>query len=375
MIRKLLVLFVIVNITSNIHYVSSTLKQESVKSAKLPPCRACKVFVESFKKGIERTKKGKYEGGDTAWEEEKLGSYATSEIRLVEIQENVCSDVVEGKDQCYSLHEHYDSEIEDWWFHKQSEEPDLYKHFCINTIKHCCPDLHYGTNCTPCEGFPDNVCSNNGKCKGAGTRKGNGKCTCDVGYTGETCGSCSETYYEAYKDDNKILCAKCHISCDGPCTKASSAGCVKCKEGWIMNKENTCLDVNECAGSQSPCKKNQFCVNSEGSFKCLDCDRACVGCTGDGPDMCTQCAAGYVLVDNMCTDAEQESRKQHVFLTRYMTYLGLCVATCIILNKNTTLAAVIGIAVAIYISVSEYVLNSPPTPKTDGLAEQILHSQ
>jgi hypothetical protein len=58
-----------------------------------------------------------------------------------------------------------------------------------------------------------------------------------------------------------------------------------------------------------------------------------------------------------------------------MTYLGLCVATCIILNKNTTLAAVIGIAVAIYISVSEYVLNSPPTPKTDGLAEQILHSQ
>lgn len=78
-------------------------------------------------------------------------------------------------------------------------------------------------------------------------------------------------------------------------------GCVKCKEGWIMNKENTCLDVNECAGSHSPCKKNQFCVNSEGSFKCLDCDRACVGCTGDGPDMCTQCAAGYVLVDNMCT--------------------------------------------------------------------------
>ena len=31
------------------------------------------------------------------------------------------------------------------------------------------------------------ICSGNGKCKGEGTRKGNGKCACDTGYGGDTC--------------------------------------------------------------------------------------------------------------------------------------------------------------------------------------------
>ena len=142
----------------------------------------------------------------------------------MEIQEHVCSDVPEGKDQCYALHEHFDAEIEDWWFNLQTDEPDLYSYFCIKTIKYCCPDLHFGANCTPCLGFPDNVCSNNGKCKGAGTRKGNGQCSCDAGYTGEACNVCSEGYYESYKDSSKVLCSKCHVACDGPCTKAGNSG-------------------------------------------------------------------------------------------------------------------------------------------------------
>ena len=37
------------------------------------------------------------------------------------------------------------------------------------------------------------ICSGNGKCKGDGTRKGNGKCACDSGYGGETCNR-SELY-------------------------------------------------------------------------------------------------------------------------------------------------------------------------------------
>lgn len=173
---------------------------------------------------MKRTAKGKFEGGDAAWEEEKLGNYATSEIRLVEIQETVCSEVEEGRDQCYTFHEQYDHEIEDWWFNRQTDEPNLYKYFCIKTIKHCCPDLHYGENCTPCEGYPDSVCNNNGKCKGAGTRKGNGKCSCDLGYGGDKCNKCAENYFEAYKDEKKLLCSKCHISCDGSCTSAGPTG-------------------------------------------------------------------------------------------------------------------------------------------------------
>ena len=59
-------------------------------------------MVNSIVKGLERTSRGKYEGGDTHWEEKKLGSYANSEIRLTEIQEQLCSELSAGKDEVFS---------------------------------------------------------------------------------------------------------------------------------------------------------------------------------------------------------------------------------------------------------------------------------
>lgn len=342
-----------------------------LKQTKFPPCKACKVFVDSFKHGIESTAKGKFEGGDTAWEEAKLGSYARSEVRLIEIQENVCWDVIEGKDQCYALNEQYDHLIEDWWFNVQDSNPDLFKYLCIDSLKLCCPDFHFGNDCLPCLGHPDNICNNNGKCKGAGTRKGNGKCNCNVGYEGETCDKCSNTYYQSYKDDSKMLCSKCHISCEGSCKAGGPTGCDKCASGWITNKEKGCIDLNECTDIKPPCKSSQFCVNNEGSYRCLECDRACAGCTGDGPDMCMKCAKDYTLINNVCTDSDQEQRKHHVFITRYLTYFGLCVATCIIFQRNVMLAAIIGLAVGIYISVSEYMLNTPSIPNVTDFTKTI----
>ncbi len=52
---------------------------------------------------MERTARGKFEGGDADWEEKKLRSYANSEVRLVEIQEKLCSDVSRGEDQVNTL--------------------------------------------------------------------------------------------------------------------------------------------------------------------------------------------------------------------------------------------------------------------------------
>ncbi|KAK9889428.1 hypothetical protein WA026_004698 [Henosepilachna vigintioctopunctata] len=362
--------FLLTALLSHAPHVNCDHLKELLNQKKLPPCKSCKVFIESLKKGIERTANGKFEGGDTDWEEKKLGTYANSEIRLTEIQEKLCSDVEEGKDQCYAMHEEHDSVLEDWWFNKQAEEPDVYKYFCIEKLQYCCPENHFGANCTPCEGYPDNICNNNGKCKGAGTRKGNGNCQCDAGYSNDYCDQCADGYYEAYKDEKKLLCSKCHSSCArGRCTKAGAIGCLYCNKGWIMVDNKGCLDINECAATTTPCKIDEFCVNNEGSYRCLSCDRSCHSCTGDGPDMCKKCAQGYVLRDSVCIDAEQESRKQHVYITRYLTYLGLCIATCIIFNKNTMLAAIIGIAVAIYISTSEYVLNSHHTPKTEDITQ------
>lgn len=35
-------------------------------------------------------------------------------------------------------------------------------------------------------------------------------------------------------------------------------------------------------------------------FSFLACDKACDGCSGDGPDMCNKCAEGFKKKGNMC---------------------------------------------------------------------------
>lgn len=57
-------------------------------------------------------------------------------------------------------------------------------------------------------------------------------------------------------------------------------------------------------------------------------------------------------------DLSSEKRSDYVTMTRYLTYLGLCIATCVIFQSSMWLAALVGIAVAVYISVSEYWLSS-----------------
>lgn len=312
-----------------------------------PPCKSCRVFTDSFKKN--------------------------KDVDFPKTKEKLCLDVIEGRDQCNNLREENSDLLKTWWTEKQEKEEDVFNYVCIEEMKVCCPENHFGANCTKCEGYPDKVCSNNGKCKGAGTRKGNGKCHCDEGYTTENCNQCAFGFFEAYKDENKLLCTKCHPACNGHCTKPGPEGCEKCNAGWLTDKDKGCMDINECAAPKSPCKINQFCVNNEGSFRCLNCDNSCHSCTGDGPDMCKKCAKGFVMKDKMCVDQSQENNRKWVYFTRYLTYLGLCVCTCIIFNKNTILAAVIGIVVAVYISTSEYVLNSQPTPKTDNLAQSIMN--
>lgn len=71
--------------------------------------------------GIEKTERGKHDGGDAAWEEQRLGSYKRSEIRLVEIQESLCKDLLLGEDQCHALAETSEALIEEWWFKKQDD--------------------------------------------------------------------------------------------------------------------------------------------------------------------------------------------------------------------------------------------------------------
>lgn len=64
---------------------------------------------------MEKTARGKHDGGDTAWEEQRLKSYKYSELRLVEIQETLCKDVDHGEDHCHSLAAQHVELIEVWW--------------------------------------------------------------------------------------------------------------------------------------------------------------------------------------------------------------------------------------------------------------------
>ena len=51
------------------------------------------------------------------------------------------------------------------------------------------------------------------------------------------------------------------------------------------------LFTDECK-SGSQCKKQQFCLNLEGSFRCMNCDQACKKCHAEGPENCIECAEG-----------------------------------------------------------------------------------
>lgn len=57
------------------------------------------------------------------------------------------------------------------------------------------------------------------------------------------------------------------------------------------------------------------------------------------------------------SDNSARFRDTKVDIARYLTYFGLCVSTCIIFQKNMTIASIIGIAVGMYIALSEYLLS------------------
>jgi len=293
-------------------YLEKALGEEK-KATKLPPCSACTRLVQSFTKGLERTERGKFEGGDAAWEEKNQGKgYAISEVRFVEIQEKLCQDVARGEAQCHNNHHEWEEHLEEWWS-LGHDKPDLREWLCISKLKVCCPEGHFGAQCTPCsrKGANGHLCSGHGKCKGSGTRKGNGACQCDKGYGGDACHQCSSGYF---RDNDQ--CSSCHKSCLDQCVGPEPTHCLACQKGYVMKTERGCVDVDECAeasksksaaAADSICRDNEFCVNLEGSHSCHRCHVACSSCTGDGPDECTVCAEGYTLSGHVCIDADSKN--------------------------------------------------------------------
>ncbi|XP_004835372.1 cysteine-rich with EGF-like domain protein 1 isoform X2 [Heterocephalus glaber] len=264
------------------------------------PCHTCRALVDSFYKGLERTIRDNFGGGNTAWEEEKLSKYKDSETRLVEVLEGVCS---KSDFECHRLLELSEELVESWWFHKQQEAPDLFQWLCSDSLKLCCPAGTFGPSCLPCPGGMERPCGGYGQCQGEGTRGGSGHCDCQDGYGGEACGQCGLGYFEAERNTSHLVCSACF----GPCARCSGpeeSQCLQCKKGWALHHLK-CVDIDECGTERANCRANQFCVNMEGAYECRDCARACLGCMGAGPGRCKKCSPGYQQVGSKCLDVDE----------------------------------------------------------------------
>ncbi|XP_053609199.1 cysteine-rich with EGF-like domain protein 2 [Plodia interpunctella] len=319
---------------------------DEINSKKPNECRRCEILADSFNYWIEKTSRGKYEGGDAAWEEAKLKSYAHSEIRLVEVQEGLCSEVKKHQDDCYTLAEESEQVLEKWWFSEGPSSADLYTWLCIETLQYCCPKNHYGEFCLPClYGRNNYVCSGHGTCNGDGTRKGDGKCECKKGYDGTSCEECAKNYYHS-----ENTCNLCHKACN-ECTDEGADKCNECKPGWSL-QSGTCIDIDECIITNL-CKPDQYCLNKEGSYICKSCDKSCKTCVGSGLSNCTSCNPDHVLWSGFCMDDKLKSDLLRNTLKKLSLYCGLLIIAFFIFRNSKTLASLVILIISTFVYFSE----------------------
>ena len=212
--------------------------------------------------------------------------------------------------KCYDFLGPYEEDIEEWWQQGTIETPvdptTMLGWLCISKAKVCCAKGTYGKQCSECPGGKDRPCSGHGTCAGDGQRTGSGKCTCNAGWTGAVCDTCSDGYFLMGSGATAdFTCQACDTACT-TCIGPGPSGCTTCREGYRHDAGSGCTDVDECARDIGSCEAGKFCSNTAGSFLCVKCDRACgTACTGSGARACTDCADGYELTDNGCDDVDE----------------------------------------------------------------------
>ncbi|VDN81660.1 unnamed protein product [Brugia pahangi] len=296
-------------------------------------CKYCSLVVETFKAGLKKTENQHFAGGNTDWEEKKLGKFAKSEVRLVEIMEYLCKmkylddsnafrDVKDIEFKCQQLVEEHEENIENWYFHKQLSNPDFLKWFCYEKLRLCCNAGHFGADCKPCPGVDKGlpVCSGHGSCQGDGSREGSGKCRCDIGYVGFMCSNCDANYY-ATRNSSAFICKECHKSCRGGCSAGGPGNCKECHVGWVMNDSNECEDANECLDENRCTGEHVKCSNTDGSYECI-CEKGFV-----------KGSKGICEVDVKASPGKLWVRPDR--LLRSFSITGLCILVIVVIWRRS----------------------------------------
>uniref|UniRef100_A0A914I9P2 EGF-like domain-containing protein n=1 Tax=Globodera rostochiensis TaxID=31243 RepID=A0A914I9P2_GLORO len=203
--------------------------------------------------GLEKTEKLHFGGGNTDWEERKLGKFKTSETRFVEIMDYVCkkdslidtigySGIKDFQFKCHSLVESHEEMLERWFFDHQDDGPSLEAFLCTEKLKFC--------------SIGEAVLW-----KWTMPRQWKSYGQWDVLLR---CGLCRQNVQQLRF---RILC-KCFVGCSGGCVGASPKDCRACRIGYKMDPEVGCNDIDECVEAGKCPSATEKCVNTPGSFEC-----------------------------------------------------------------------------------------------------------
>ncbi|CAH7168922.1 Fbln2 [Phodopus roborovskii] len=201
---------------------------------------------------------------------------------------------------------------------------ELCQHLCINTVGSyrcaCFPGFELqgdGRTCRPDGGAPQldtaresaprpesaqmspntiplpvpqpNTCKDNGPCRQVcRVVGGTAMCSCFPGYAIMADGVSCE-------DQDECLMGTHDCSWQQFCVNTlGSFYCVNhtvlCAEGYILNAHRKCVDINECVTDLHTCTRDEHCVNTPGSFQCYKA---------------LTCESGYALTDGECTDVDE----------------------------------------------------------------------
>ncbi|GEM_PF-282086 len=132
-------------------------------------------------------------------------------------------------------------------------------------------------------------------------------CGCRWGFTYLASGVCADIDECALGIDNCIEGAWCQnqdgsfwCNCPAPMVWDSFGSCL-CPVGFVGDMESGCSDIDECADGTGPCKEGATCVNRDGGYDC-ECDAPFYS---DGMDGC-HCPDGFALVGaDECIDIDE----------------------------------------------------------------------